>query len=176
MTQEKEIFELPEHLDKVREEPKEQPSFSLPSVAKPLTPNDTSALGVSGLGSVATPINEETKKKPRVKKVVDDSTRELLLDKLKKSRKIKELTHETSELKNKLAKLESEKAESVPIIKYDEPKVKKTITRKVKTIDEPIQKQDEIKQSPPVENKPILLEVPIEKPKIIFSTMKMPIW
>ena len=152
MTLEKEIFELPEHLDKVREEPKEQPK----EIKLELDPVE----------------KEEPKKKPRVKKVVDDSTRELLLDKLKKSRKIKELTHETSELKNKLAKLESEKAESVPIIKYEEPKVKKTITRKVKTIDEPI----EIKQSPPVENKPILLEVPIEKPKIIYSTMKIPIW
>lgn len=152
MTQEKEIFELPEHLDKVREEPKEQPK----EIKLELEPVE----------------KEETKKKPRVKKVVDDSTRELLLDKLKKSRKIKELTHETSELKNKLAKLESEKAEPVPIIKYDEPKVKKTITRKVKVIEEPFKTQGEVKIEPLLEQK----SVPIEKPKIIFSTMKMPIW
>ena len=114
---------------------------------------------------------EEPKRKPRVKKIVDDTTRELLLDKLKKSRKIKELTTETNELKEKLSKLESKEVAPVPIIK-EEPKVKKTITRKIKTIDEPIQKQNEIPVKPIVENK--LLEVP--KQPTIHSTWQKPIW
>lgn len=156
-----EIFELPEHLDKVREEPKKaekKEEVQLEAVEK------------------AEVKSEEVKevKPKRVRKVIDEETRELLLDKLKKSRKIKDLTAETNELKEKLAKLESAKAEPVPIIK-EEPKVKKTITRKVKTIEEPKQKVEEIKREPLVEHKPVLLEVPKKQP-IVHSTFKMPIW
>jgi hypothetical protein len=151
----KEIFELPEHLDKVREEPKvseKKEEIQLDAVEK-------------------AEVKTEVKPK-RVRKVIDEETRELLLDKLKKSRKIKDLTAETTELKEKLAKLESAKAEPVPMVKYDESKVKKTITRKIKTIEEPIQKKEEVSLKPLVENK--LLEVP--KQPTIHSTWRKPIW
>lgn len=151
MAQDKEIFELPEHLDKVREEPKVQ----LEAIEKE---------------EVKSEEVKETKVK-RVRKVIDEETRELLLDKLKKSRKIKELVSETNELRSKLEKLESTKVEPVPIFK-EEPKVKKTVTRKIKNIEEPIKKQEEVSLKPLVENK--LLEVP--KQPTIHSTWRQPIW
>jgi chromosome segregation ATPase len=152
----KEIFELPEHLDKVRqEEPIEQKKVQLEAVDKE---------------EVKEEAVKEVKQK-RVKKQIDDETRKLMIDRLQKSRKIKELTAETNELKEKLSKLETKEAEPVPIIKYDEPKVKKTITRKIKTIDKPV-KEDEIVLKPLVEQKQILLEVP----KIVHSTYRQPIW
>ena len=141
----KEIFELPQ-------EPIEQKKVQLDVIDKE-------------------EVKEEEVKPKRVRKQIDDETRKLMIDRLQKSRKIKELTAETNELKDKLSKLETK--EPVPIIKYDEPKVKKTITRKVKTIDEPIKKQDEIVLKPLVEQKPILLEVP---KKIVHSTFRQPIW
>jgi hypothetical protein len=142
----KEIFELPQ-------EPIEQKKVQLDVIDK------------------EDPKEEEVKPK-RVRKQIDDETRKLMIDRLQKSRKIKELTAETNELKDKLSKLETKEPEPVPIIK-EEPKVKKTITRKVKTIDEPIKKQDEIVLKPLVEQKPILLEVP---KKIVHSTFRQPIW
>ena len=154
-----EIFELPEHLDKspdkVHKESEQKKEIQL-----------------EGLEKSEVKIEEVKETKPkRVRKVIDTETRELLIDKLKKSRKIKELTTETNELKEKLSKLESKEVASVPIIK-EEPKVKKTITRKIKTIDEPVQKQNEIPLKPLVENK--LLEVP--KQPTIHSTWQKPIW
>ena len=162
MTQDKEIFELPEHIDKVlEEEPTKEKKVQLEPVEK---------------SEVKVEEVKETKVK-RVRKVIDEETRELLLDKLKKSRKIKDLTTETNELKQKLAKLESEKVEPVPIIKQ-EPVVKKTVTRKIKTIDEPIQKKQESSLKPLVEPVKVHLEGPkVEIPKkIVHSTFKQPIW
>jgi hypothetical protein len=161
----KEIFELPEHLDKTRsseqplapagktrqEDPKEKKEIQLEALEKSQVKSEE--------------VNEVKVK--RVRKVIDNETRELLLDKLKKSRKIKELTAESNELKEKLAKLET-----VPIIKYDEPVVKKTITRKIKTIEEPIQKQNEVSLKPLVEP---VKQVVVAK-KVVHSTFNQPIW
>lgn len=158
----KEIFELPEHLDKVRqEEPIEQKKVQLEVIDKEEVKPDEI---------------KEVKQK-RVRKQIDDETRKLMIDRLQKSRKIKELTAETNELKEKLSKLETKEPEPVPIIKYDEPK-KRVVKPKIKIIDEPIKKQDEIVLKPLIEQKQILLEVPkIEQPKkIIHSTFKQPIW
>lgn len=156
----KEIFELPEHLDKVRqEEPIEQKKVQLDVIDKEEVKE------------------EEVKevKQKRVRKQIDDETRKLMIDRLQKSRKIKELTAETNELKDKLSKLET-KDEPVPIIK-EEPK-KRVVKPKIKTIDEPVKKEDEIILKPLIVQKPILLEVPkIEQPKkIIHSTFRQPIW
>jgi hypothetical protein len=158
----KEIFELPDHLDKVRqEEPIEEKKVQLEAVDKEEVKE------------------EEVKevKQKRERKKIDDETRKLMIDRLQKSRKIKELTAETNELKEKLSKLETKEAEPVPIIKYDEPK-KRVVKPKIKIIDEPVKKEDEIVLKPLIVQKPILLEVPkIEQPKkIIHSTFKQPIW
>jgi hypothetical protein len=155
----KEIFELPEHLDKVRqEEPIEQKKVQLDVIDKEEVKE------------------EEVKevKQKRVRKQIDDETRKLMIDRLQKSRKIKELTAETNELKDKLSKLETKEPE--PIIK-EEPK-KRVVKPKIKTIDEPVKKEDEIILKPLIVQKPILLEVPkIEQPKkIIHSTFRQPIW
>ncbi len=158
----KEIFELPEHLDKVRqEEPTKEKKVQLEAVDK----------------EEVKPEEVKEVKQKRERKKIDDETRKLMIDRLQKSRKIKELTAETNELKDKLSKLET-KPEPVPIIKYDEPKVKKTITRKIKTIEEPSKIKEEAKREPLVEQKQILLEVPkIEQPKkIVHSTYRQPIW
>jgi hypothetical protein len=151
----KEIFELPqEHLDKVRqEEPIEQKKVQLDVIDKEEVKE------------------EEVKevKQKRVRKQIDDETRKLMIDRLQKSRKIKELTAETNELKDKLSKLETK--EPVPIIKYDEPK-KRVVKPKIKTIDEPVKKEEPIILKPLIEQKPIL-EVP---KKIVYSMFKQPIW
>jgi hypothetical protein len=157
----KEIFELPEHLDKTRSS--EQPLAPAGKVCQE-DPKEIQ-LEVLDKSQIKSEEVKEVKVK-RVRKVIDNETRELLLDKLKKSRKIKELTAESNELKEKLAKLET-----VPIIKYDEPVVKKTITRKIKTIEEPIQKQNEVPLKPLVEP----VKVVVAK-KVVHSTFKQPIW
>lgn len=150
-----EIFELPQHLDKdpVKEVSKEPVAEAPVPEVEP----------------------EEAKRKPRVRKIVDETTRELLLDKLKKSRKIKELTAEAKELKEKISKLEEKPkveekvAEPVPIFK-EEPKIKRTVKPKIKTIDSP--KEDKLVEP----YKKEIVEVPVAKPKVIYSTMKLPIW
>jgi len=157
----KEIFELPEHLDKVRqEEPTEQKKVQLEAVDK----------------EEVKPEEVKEVKQKRERKKIDDETRKLMIDRLQKSRKIKELTAETNELKDKLSKLET-KPEPVPIIKYDEPK-KRVVKPKIKTIDEPSKIKEEPKREPLVEPVKVHLEVPkIEQPKkIIHSTFKQPIW
>jgi hypothetical protein len=163
-----EIFELPEHLDKTRSS--EQPLAPAGKVCQ----EDSKEIQLEALEKSQVK-SEEVKevKVKRVRKVIDNETRELLIDKLKKSRKIKELTAESNELKEKLAKLETVKVEPVPIFK-EEPKIKKTITRKVKNIEEVIKKKEEVSLKPLVEPVKVHLEVP--KQPIIHSTWRRPIW
>ena len=142
--------------------------FELPAAQQPLDTKEKKEIQLEPVEKSEVK-SEEVKdvKVKRVRKVIDNETRELLLDKLKKSRKIKELTAESNELKAKLEKLES-----VPIVKQ-EPVVKKTITRKIKTIEEPIKKMEEIKRVPLVESVKVHLEVP---KKVVHSTYRQPIW
>jgi hypothetical protein len=124
------------------------------------------------------PVKEEPKKAklPKVKKVIDDSTRESLVEKLKQSRKIKAYENETTELKNKIAELEKSKEEKVDKEeKVKEEKPKPVRIPKIKVIDEPV-KMDEPKVEPKI-IVPAKQEIKLAVPeKYIYSTFTRPLW
>jgi len=115
-------------------------------------------------------------KLPKVKKVIDDSTRESLVEKLKQSRKIKAYENETTELKNKIAELEKSKEEKVDKEeKVKEEKPKPVRIPKIKVIDEPV-KMDEPKVEPKI-IVPAKQEIKLAVPeKYIYSTFTRPLW
>lgn len=122
------------------------------------------------------PVEPKKAKLPKAKKVIDDSTRESLVEKLKQSRKIKAYENETTELKNKIAELEKAKEDKVDKeYKVKEEKPTPVRTHKIKVIDEPDQIK-EIKVEPKTIGPPkqeIKLAVP---EKYIYSTFTRPLW
>jgi hypothetical protein len=124
------------------------------------------------------PVKEEPKKAklPKAKKVIDDSTRESLVEKLKQSRKIKAYENETTELKNKIAELEKSKEEKVDKEeKVKEEKPKPVRIPKIKVIDEPV-KMEETKVEPKI-IVPAKQEIKLAVPeKYIYSTFTRPLW
>jgi hypothetical protein len=124
------------------------------------------------------PVKEEPKKAklPKAKKVIDDSTRESLVEKLKQSRKIKAYENETTELKNKIAELEKAKEEKVDKEeKVKEEKPKPVRIPKIKVIDEPV-KMEETKVEPKI-IVPAKQEIKLAVPeKYIYSTFTRPLW
>jgi len=129
------------------------------------------------------PVKEEPKKAkiPKAKKVIDDSTRESLVEKLKQSRKIKAYENETTELKNKIAELEKskeekvDKEEKVKEEKVKEEKPKPVRIPKIKVIDEPV-KMEETKIEPKI-IVPAKQEIKLAVPeKYIYSTFTRPLW
>jgi len=115
-------------------------------------------------------------KLPKAKKVIDDSTRESLVEKLKQSRKIKAYENETTELKNKIAELEKAKEEKVDKEdKVKEEKPKPVRIPKIKVIDEPV-KMEETKIEPKI-IVPAKQEIKLAVPeKYIYSTFTRPLW
>jgi hypothetical protein len=131
------------------------------------------------------PIKEAVKEAPKkpkttkAKKVIDDSTRESLVEKLKQSRKIKGYEKENAELKNKITELENAKEDKVI-----EDKPKKVSIPKIKVIDEPSSSHPSVaRQLTPNEPKEHAAvgvsglgseETPINK--YIYSTFTRPLW
>ena len=123
-----------------------------------------------------TPVEPKKAKLPKAKKVIDDSTRESLVEKLKQSRKIKAYENETTELKNKIAELEKSKEEKVDKEeKVKEEKPKPVRIPKIKVVDEPV-KMEETKIEPKI-IVPAKQEIKIAVPeKYIYSTFTRPLW
>jgi hypothetical protein len=120
-------------------------------------------------------INPEATPKPkRVKKVIDETTRALLTDKLIKSRKIKDLNTETANLKKEIEELKNKKEEASvkeePIVKQ-EPVTKKKVVKKAKE-----NPQEDVKKPAVVPDVPKPTVVNTVPPKVVYSTIKMPIW
>ena len=116
-------------------------------------------------------IKEAPKKQKltKVKKVIDDTTRESLVEKLKQSRKIKDYEKETAELKNKIIELEKSKEEKVI-----EDKPKRVQTPKIKVIDEPV---EPMKEPSPIIKESKVQEIKLAVPeKYIYSTFTRPLW
>lgn len=131
-------------------------------------------------------IKEAPKKQKltKVKKVIDDTTRESLVEKLKQSRKIKDYEKETTELKNKIIELEKSKEEKVKEDTDSEDKVKKTRIPKFKVIDEPSSSLPSVARqltpNEPKEHAAVGVSrlgseaTPINK--YIYSTFTRPLW
>ena len=124
------------------------------------------------------PKNIEEPKKQKVtkaKKVIDDSTRESLVERLKQSRKIREYEKETVDLKNKIIELEKTKEELTNKDKGKEEKPKRVQTPKIKVIDSPVEPKEQIDV---VADRfgSVKIPTPIIPERYVYSTFTRPLW